>query len=180
VSSDRHTAVSSTEFSGGRLTKRASLLLFLIESRTAHLVVQMREVVAPYVSDKAEKKIERAFLDDLAQVRTLPVKPTIQDIERFARVWDYLVPPDLNIRAVLAHMLGENIFSRMARCRCCGKRSRSTIMRSSNPIKLGMISRYRISTRPMFRCWNDCAGSGRASLIASTTCRRSGWSLRSR
>ena len=107
MSSDRLSVLSNSELLGGRITKRASLLLFLIESRTAHLVVQMREVVAPYVSDKAEKKIEHAFLDDLAQVRNLPVKPTIQDIERFARVWDYLVPPDVNIRAVLAHMLGE-------------------------------------------------------------------------
>lgn len=107
MASDQRRGLSNTEFSGGRITKRASLVLFLIESRTARLVVQNREAVAPYVSEKLAEKREQAFLDDLAQVRHLPLQPTIQDLERFAKQWDYLVPPDSNIRATVAHMLGE-------------------------------------------------------------------------
>jgi amino acid permease len=95
------------ELLGGLPARRASTLLFAIESRTAHLVGRSRQAMATYLTEKTVEAQERAFLDALAQGRDLPLQPTIQDLERFAPEWADLVPPDPGLRAALARMIGE-------------------------------------------------------------------------
>lgn len=95
------------ELLGGLPARRASTLLFAVESRTAHLVKRARTALIPYRSEISQEEQERAFIDALAQGRTPPLQPTIQDLERYAPQWAPLVPPDDGVRAALAKMIGE-------------------------------------------------------------------------
>src|SRR5215211_3367298 len=92
---------------GGLPARRASTLLFAIEGRTAHLVARSRRAMARYVTERTAEEQERAFLDALAQGRDLPLRPTIQDLERYAPEWASLVPNDAALRAAVARMIGE-------------------------------------------------------------------------
>jgi amino acid permease len=89
----------------GLPARRATALLFAIENRTAHLVAGSRAV--PIVlSESAARQREQDFLEAVAQGRDLPVRPTIQDLERHAPAWADLVPGDPAMRAGLAHLIG--------------------------------------------------------------------------
>src|SRR3954463_14013455 len=90
---------------GGVPARRASLLLFAIESRTAQLVASDQRDAAPYLPPAVAEERESAFLDALAAGRNLPLEPTIQEIERNALHWAPLVPEDAAIRAVVGHMM---------------------------------------------------------------------------
>jgi len=88
--------------------RRASTLLFAIESRTAQLVAQSQQATALYLTKKAVEERERAFLEALAAGRDLPLQPTIQDLERYAPHWMALVSEaDVSLRAALARALGK-------------------------------------------------------------------------
>ena len=88
--------------------RRASALLFAIESRTARLVAQSQQATAWYLTRKAVAEREQEFLDALAEGRELPVAPTIQQIERYAANWTPLVADaDPGLRAALARALGQ-------------------------------------------------------------------------
>jgi amino acid permease len=88
--------------------RRASALLFAIESRTARLVAQSQQATAWYLTRKAAAEREQEFLDALAEGRELPVAPTIQEIERYAANWTPLVADaDPGLRAAVAHALGQ-------------------------------------------------------------------------
>ncbi len=95
------------EVLGGLPAKRASTLLFAIESRTAQLKLQARQEVTLYLTAKAVQETERAFLQAIAQGRDLPIRPTIQDLEHYARDWAPLLAPDAGLRAALARLIGE-------------------------------------------------------------------------
>jgi amino acid permease len=99
--------ISRDELLGGLPARRASTLLFAIESRTAHLVAHARRAMATYLTEKTAEERERAFLQALAQGREPPVRPTIQDLERYAPEWADLVPDDPGVRAALARMIAE-------------------------------------------------------------------------
>jgi amino acid permease len=99
--------LTRAELLGGLPARRASTLLFAIESRTAHLVKRSRIAFGTYRSEAGEEERERAFLEALAQGRDLPVRPTIQDIERHAPRWASLVPADDGVRAALGKMIGD-------------------------------------------------------------------------
>ena len=101
---------SRGEVLGGLPARRASTLLFAIESRTARLVDRSRRAAARFITEKTEQERERAFLEALAEGRDLPLKPTIQDLERYAPEWAPLVPPDVNLRAALTHLIGEKYY----------------------------------------------------------------------
>ena len=107
MSSDWSDFISRDELLGGLPARRASTLLFAVESRTSHLVVRSRQAMARFLTEQTAEARERAFLDALAQGRDLPVQPSIQDLERYAPEWADLVPPDAGIRAALARMIGE-------------------------------------------------------------------------
>src|SRR5918997_3516214 len=99
--------VSREEVLGGLPARRASMLLFAIEGRTARLVDRSRRAMALGVTERSAEERERAFLQALAEGRDLPLHPTIQDLERYAPVWASLVPPDPAMRAAVAHAMGE-------------------------------------------------------------------------
>jgi len=99
--------LSPDELLDGLPSRRASLLLFAIESRTAQLVASDQRDAALFVPPAIAEEREREFLQALAAGRDLPLEPKIQDIERFAEHWRSLVPEDAGVRAAVAHMLGE-------------------------------------------------------------------------
>ena len=92
---------SRDELLGGLPARRASTLLFAIESRTAQQVARSRSAMATYLTDRTAADQERAFLDALSGGRTLPLRPTIQDIERYAPDWAALVPDGPDQRAAI-------------------------------------------------------------------------------
>ncbi len=91
----------------GRATKQASTLLTLIENRTAHCVIQAQQVGNYALTVAATQTPRRAFLEAMAQNRAETVRPTIQEVERFAAQWAVLVPENPTIRATVAHLLGQ-------------------------------------------------------------------------
>jgi amino acid permease len=99
----------------GGHTRAAATLLFAIESRTAHLVAQSRQALERFLTEETAKEREVAFLEALALGRDPPIRPTIQDLERYAPRWVSLVPENPRIQAAVAHLLGEQYaFTRRA------------------------------------------------------------------
>jgi amino acid permease len=90
---------------GGHPARRASTLLFAIESRTAALVRSNRVNRAAYVGDAAAER-ERAFLAAMAGGRG-GIEVRIQDIEAHAPGWADLVPAGPDVRAAIARLLGS-------------------------------------------------------------------------
>ena len=91
----------------GRAARQASALLVLIEAQTAYLVVQARLAMAPYLTEQATTERNHAFLEALALGREPPVPPTIQDSSAGRCTGDSLVPDNPNLRAMVAHRLGQ-------------------------------------------------------------------------
>lgn len=95
------------EVLGGLPAKRAAALLFLIESRTAHLVERARHTMKPFRTEEADRERELAFVEAFALGREPPLRPTIQDLERHASQWADLIPENPRLRAAVAHLLGQ-------------------------------------------------------------------------
>jgi len=91
----------------GLPARRANTLLFLIESRTAHLVAQSRHAMERFLTQEGHEERELAFLEAFALGNELPLRPTIQDLERHAPQWAPLVPENPRVQAAVAHRLGE-------------------------------------------------------------------------
>ncbi|UCC64125.1 MAG: hypothetical protein JSV36_03440, partial [Anaerolineae bacterium] len=87
--------------------KRASTLLVAIESRTAHLVAQSKQAMERFLTEEAAEERELAFLEALALGREPPLRPTIQDLERYVPQWASLVPENPRAQAAMAHLLGQ-------------------------------------------------------------------------
>lgn len=105
---DRRPLFSREELLGGGLpARRATTLLFAIESRTAQLVARSRRAMATFETERSVAEREQAFLAALAAGRTLPLVPRIQDLERYATSWASLVPPEADARAALGRLLGQ-------------------------------------------------------------------------
>jgi amino acid permease len=95
------------EVLGGLPARQASTLLFLIESRTAHLVAQSRRVTERFLTEDAEQERELAFYEALTLGRDPKPPPTIQDLECFTPQWAQLVPENASLRAAIARALGQ-------------------------------------------------------------------------
>jgi amino acid permease len=91
----------------GLPARRARTLLFLIESRTAHIVAQSRQAMERFLTEEAARERDLAFLEAFALGRDPPLRPTIQHLERYAPQWAYLVPENPRVRAAVAHLLGQ-------------------------------------------------------------------------
>lgn len=92
----------------GLPARRASTLLFAIESRTAQLVAREHQETAVYLAEAATTRPEQLFLEALAAGREADNQPSIQELERFAPHWAPLVSEeDSSGRAALAHLLGK-------------------------------------------------------------------------
>lgn len=90
---------------GAPPTRRAQTLLFQIESQTAHLVAQSRQAMERFLSEKMAQERDMAFIEAFTFGRNLPLKPTIQELERHAPQWARLVPDRAEMRAAIAHRL---------------------------------------------------------------------------
>src|SRR5215472_6579527 len=93
------------EVLAGFSAKRARLLLFQIESRTASLKVQSQRVVSRYLTEEAAEEKDLAFFEALLEGRDSAVLPTIRDLERYAPQWQSLVPQNVTLQAALIHSL---------------------------------------------------------------------------
>ena len=91
----------------GLPARRASALLFLIESRTARFVAQSRQAMERFLTEEAAQERALAFLEAFALAREPPLRPAIQDLERYSSQWASLVPDQPRLRAAVAHALGE-------------------------------------------------------------------------
>jgi amino acid permease len=91
----------------GLPARRADTLLFLIESRTAHLVAQSRRAMERFVTEEDQNERELAFFEAFSQGRDPPLVPTIQDLERYSRQWAPLVAQSPQVRAAVAQRLGK-------------------------------------------------------------------------
>jgi amino acid permease len=109
------TGISRDELLRGLPARRAGMLLFAIESRTAQLVARSRQATALVLTEQTAEARERAFLAALAHGREVSGRVTIQDLERYARRWADLVPPDPLVRAASLHLLGGRVLLPAAR-----------------------------------------------------------------
>src|SRR5438874_73312 len=98
---------TSAEILGGFSAKRARLLLFQIESRTAYLMLQSQQAVARYLTEEAAEQRDLAFYEALIEGREPSVQPTIRDLERYAPHWQALVPSNSTLQAALTHLLAQ-------------------------------------------------------------------------
>jgi amino acid permease len=93
------------ELLAGLPARRAGTLLFVIESRTAHLLAQSRQAMQRFATDDEESELE--FFAAFSQGRDPPIVPAIQDLEHHAGQWAPLVTPSAQVRAAVAHRLGN-------------------------------------------------------------------------
>jgi hypothetical protein len=111
---------SRAEIERGLPARRASGVVFAIEAQTARLVASSRVTRATFVGERGSAEREQAFLQAMAAGRDLPVRPTIQDLERFAPQWAELVPDGVEARAAVAALLAAKyrlVRDRMPRIR---------------------------------------------------------------
>lgn len=90
---------------GGLPARRASTVLFAIESRTAALVRSNRVTRAAYVGERTVAEREQAFLSAMAGGRQA-IDVRIEDIEAHAARWADLVPDNADVKAAIARLLG--------------------------------------------------------------------------
>jgi amino acid permease len=107
LDADWSSFLSRDDLLGGLPARRASTLLFAIESRTAQLVARARKAMATYLTQRTAEQQERAFLDALAEGRDGQIQVSIQDLERYAPEWASLVAGDTGVRASLARLIAE-------------------------------------------------------------------------
>ena len=87
----------------GRTIKQAYTLLSLIESQVAFLIARSHQENMLYVATSSP----RAYLAAIAHSGEMAAHPTIQNIEHHASHWAVLIPEDANIKAIVAHLIGE-------------------------------------------------------------------------
>src|SRR5512135_3604081 len=95
------------EAQAGLPARRAQTALFLIESRTGHWVSQARQALEPFLTERTAAERDLAFIEAFSRGNEPPLRPTIQDLERYASAWRSLVPDNPRVRAALAQLLGQ-------------------------------------------------------------------------
>jgi amino acid permease len=112
--------LSREDLLGGMPARRASTILFAIENLTHQLVSRSRRALARYQPVETAKDRERRFIDAVSGGREDQVRPSIQDVERYATEWAYMVPDVPDIRAQVLHQLSTRyalVFDRTPRVR---------------------------------------------------------------
>lgn len=102
--------LSRTEVLGGltgRINRQASAVLALIENKTAHLAAQTQQIMDQRLSGAATRSADHGFFAALVLGRERSGVVLIDDVERFAPEWASLVPDNKEVRAAVAHMLGQ-------------------------------------------------------------------------
>jgi amino acid permease/DNA-binding transcriptional ArsR family regulator len=95
------------ELLAGLPARRAGALLFVIESRTAHLLARSRRAMQRFGTAEDDNERDLAFFAAFSQGREPPLAPAIQDLERYSQGWASLVPPNAQVGAAVAHRLGK-------------------------------------------------------------------------
>jgi amino acid permease len=95
------------ELLAGRPARRAGTLLFLIETRTAHLADRSRRAMQRFGTADDDSERDLAFFAAFSQGREPPLVPAIQDLERYSQGWAPLVARNPQVRAAVAHRLGK-------------------------------------------------------------------------
>ncbi|MBO3458651.1 hypothetical protein G7B40_021090 [Aetokthonos hydrillicola Thurmond2011] len=96
--------ITREEVLSGFPARRASTLLFLIESQTAQLAARSQMTFS--LTHKTSQEQDLAFFKAFAVEQQL-LHPTIQQLERYAPQWASLVPENPRIKAALAHALSQ-------------------------------------------------------------------------
>jgi amino acid permease len=97
------------------LAARAEDLLNHIETRVVRHAARSRHGLHHFISEHAARQDRHAILQARARGERSPIRPSIQDMERFAPEWARFIPRDPTIRAAVAHRLGqEYVFSQAA------------------------------------------------------------------
>lgn len=99
--------ISKEKVMAGSVTKRATTLLFLIETLTAHLKTQSAQTLDELHDDHISKENKLAFLQAFTLAKETTDRPTIQQLEQFSSSWAYLVPDNPRHKAALAQQLGK-------------------------------------------------------------------------
>jgi hypothetical protein len=97
--------ISREEVLAGLPARRANTLLFLIESRTAQIAARSR--VEFSLAEQSANERDLAFLEAFALGNAPPLRPTIQQLERYANQWASLVPDNPRLKAAIAQALGQ-------------------------------------------------------------------------
>ncbi|MBD2299689.1 hypothetical protein [Nostoc sp. FACHB-190] len=97
--------ISREEVLAGLPARRANTILFLIESRTAQIAARSR--VEFSLAPQSAHERDLAFLEAFALGNAPPIRPTIQQLERYASEWASLVPANPRLKAAIAQALGQ-------------------------------------------------------------------------
>jgi hypothetical protein len=89
----------------GLPARRANTLLFLIESKTAHMVARSRVEFSLTETSASERNL--AFLEAFALGNAPPLRPTIQDLECYAPQWALLVAANSRLKAAVVHAISQ-------------------------------------------------------------------------
>ncbi len=159
------------ELLAGLPARRADTLLFLIESRTAHLADRSRRAMQRFGTAEDDNERELAFFAAFSQGREPPLVPAIQDLERNSQGWAPLVAPNAQVRAAVAHRLGKKYrFSYQD----SGGPWRWMIPWSDGHTGVFTGSHSRRSSSPGCLLPTGCAGRGPPWARAWSACPRSG------
>ena len=159
-----------TMLAGGLPAKRANTLLFLIESRTAHLVAQSRQAMEVFLTREAAEERELAFLESFALGSEPPLRPTIQELERYAPQWASLVPENPRCRQQSHTVWARSTSLPTKRRRTSGRHWASMTPRYSKPTSACIATRWRASSRHAPHRLTGCAGPGPHSPGGWRTC----------
>ncbi len=100
--------ISREDIQNGLPARRAQSLLSYVESKVAYIISQNRQELDDFSTDEALAERDLAFLEATTLARRPPVKPSIQDLERYCSSWANLVPENPRLRAAFANLLGQN------------------------------------------------------------------------
>lgn len=107
MKSDGFKLFSPEELLGGLPAKRASTLIFALENRTAKLAAQSQQGMDIFGTENTDEDRESVFLESLAQGREPLFPISIQDLERYASQWAFLIPDNPGVRAAVAYLLEQ-------------------------------------------------------------------------
>ena len=98
--------ISREEVLAGLPGGRARTLLAAIEHHTVQLAERSRWALAAFLTRETDRAPRVDFLDTFRRIHRAGVLPTTADLERYAPLWQHLVPVDPKVLAAVSHLLG--------------------------------------------------------------------------
>ena len=106
----------------GLPARRAQTALFLLESRTAHLVARSRQALEPFLGETTAAERDLAFVEAFTLGKAPPLRPTIQNLEQYALQWRALAPDNPPRARPSPRSWGRSISSPRLPCRASARR----------------------------------------------------------